>query len=110
METYDKLTTDVVGGLFGTPVTAYYFGENRKCRIEVSMEQSAPTATASENDAASGGGSDSEEGGSPATGGEPDQDDNEGVSVPPSDGTNQSVRAENLLWLSAMLGMACMFV
>lgn len=49
-ETYNKFTTSIVGGLFGMPVTAYYFGESRDCRVEVSLGAPAGSKNDSDDD------------------------------------------------------------
>ena len=35
LETYDKSDVDITGGFFGVPMTTYYFGESRVCRVAV---------------------------------------------------------------------------
>jgi len=120
LETYDKLTTRVTGGLFGTPVTAYYFGENRKCRVEVSMEQATTSAengagqddsegaSVLTSDGDSGGGSEPEDVDSGPANGEPGQDENE-VTTPGNDadtgGGSKSEEAEEVDDIPASLDL-----
>ena len=39
-ETYKKSDTDIIGGVFGTPVSIFYFGESRVCRVDTSVSLS----------------------------------------------------------------------
>ena len=48
-ETYKKSDTDIIGGIFGTPVSIFYFGESRVCRVvaSVTLSSVSPEPTSS---------------------------------------------------------------
>ena len=48
-ETYDKSDTDVIGGVFGVPVSVFYFGETQECRIEVASGGVSPSTLGTGN-------------------------------------------------------------
>ena len=48
-ETYEYSDLDIIGGVFGTPVSTFYFGESRVCRVvaSVTLSSVSPEPTSS---------------------------------------------------------------